>query len=82
MRSDPRCSDTSRLEPFSAPDIARARGIIEEYIYFGSLGLADASIVVLAERYDTLDILTLDERHFRSVAGPGNKPFRLLPADM
>jgi len=45
------------------------------------LGIADASIVVLADRYATLDLLTLDERHFRAVQGPGNQPFRLLPAD-
>jgi predicted nucleic acid-binding protein len=45
------------------------------------LGLADASLVVLAERYRIVDILTLDERHFRAVSGPDGRPFRLLPAD-
>ena len=35
----------------------------------------------LAERHGTHDILTLDERHFRAVAGPGGRPFRVLPAD-
>ncbi len=42
---------------------------------------ADASIVVLAGRHQTLDILTLDERHFRAISGPRDRPFRLLPAD-
>ena len=45
------------------------------------IGLADASIVVLAERLNIVDVLTLDERHFRTMLGPGNTPFRLLPAD-
>ncbi len=69
-----------RLEPMDAGDIARASEIILRYRDL-RLGLADASLVVLAERYDTLDILTLDERHFRAVRGPGGRSFRLLPAD-
>ena len=45
------------------------------------VSLADASNVVLADRHDTLDVLTLDERHFRTLRGPGGRPFRILPAD-
>lgn len=46
-----------------------------------SIGLADASnVVVLANSHDTLDALTLDERHFRVLSGPVDRPFRLLPA--
>ena len=45
------------------------------------VGLADASIVVLSRRYEVLDLLTLDERHFRTLRGSGGRPFRLLPAD-
>ena len=71
-----------RLEPFSTEDIAEAQAIIERYTGFGDVGLADASNVVLAERYDTRDILTLDERHFRAIHGPQGRPFRLLPADL
>jgi hypothetical protein len=41
----------------------------------------DASRVVLAERHHTLDVLTLDERHFRAITGPGGRPFRILPGD-
>jgi predicted nucleic acid-binding protein len=29
------------------------------------IGLADASVVVLAQRHRTLDLLCTDERHFR-----------------
>jgi predicted nucleic acid-binding protein len=70
-----------RLEPMAADDIARASEIIRQYRDL-QLGLADGSLVVLAERHGTLDILTLDERHFRAIAGPGGRPFRILPADV
>jgi predicted nucleic acid-binding protein len=73
--------DAYRLEPFNGRDVAAARSIIERYADLG-LGLADASIVVLAERYGASDVLTLDERHFRAVRGPGGRPFRLLPPDL
>jgi predicted nucleic acid-binding protein len=69
-----------RLEPFDAGDVAIAREVIEAH---GDLeaGLADASIVVLSRRHQALDVLTLDERHFRTLRGAGGRPFRLLPAD-
>lgn len=69
-----------RLEPFSHGDIRRASEIIDRYADL-AIGLADASIVVLAERLGSHDLLTLDERHFRAVLGPHDKPFRLLPTD-
>jgi predicted nucleic acid-binding protein len=69
-----------RLEPMAADDVARASEIVIRYRDL-QLGLADASLVVLAERHDTLDVLTLDERHFRAITGPGGRPFRILPAD-
>lgn len=71
-----------RLEPFTASEVAEARTIVERYAGFGDVGLADASSVVLARRYDTRDILTLDERRFRALRGPRDLPFRLLPADL
>jgi len=70
------------LGSFSTKDISEAQAIIERYAGFGDVGLADASNVVLAERYGTRDILTLDERHFRAIHGPQERPFRLLPADL
>lgn len=46
------------------------------------LGLADASLVVLAAHLQTIEIATLDERHFRALKPlSGGKSFRLLPAD-
>ena len=70
------------LAPFSEKDVATAHTVIEQYRSL-RIGLADASIVVLAERYETRDILTLDHRHFRALRPfTGRKSFRLLPADL
>lgn len=69
-----------QLEPFSAGDVADARGVIERYRDL-EIGLADASLVVLCDRYGIRDVLTLDERHFRALRRAGGKRFRLLPAD-
>jgi uncharacterized protein len=68
-----------RLEALDADDIAAAERVIARYADL-QLGLADASIVVLATRYGVRDLLSLDERHFRAVRGPNGRPFRLLPA--
>jgi predicted nucleic acid-binding protein len=69
-----------QLEAFTADDIAEASAILDQYQALGP-GLADASIVVLARRHGTADVLTLDERHFRAITGPGGRPFRVLPRD-
>ncbi len=69
-----------RLEPMDAEAITAANEVIDRYKDL-QLGLADASLVVLADRYRASDVLTLDERHFRAVSGPGGQPFRILPAD-
>ena len=69
-----------RLEPMDADDVAAACEVMDRYVGL-ELGLADASLVVLADRYGTSDVLTLDERHFRTLRGPAGRPFRILPAD-
>lgn len=45
------------------------------------LGLADCSILVLAERFGTWRLLSFDERHFRAVTPLQGGSFQLLPAD-
>ena len=70
-----------QLDPFSAEDVGLARRLMDRYADL-RVGLADASVVVLAHRHRTLDLLCTDERHFRSLRGPGGKPFRLLPYDL
>lgn len=69
-----------QLEPFDIDDLAAAVKIMDR-LPGVNLGLADASIVVLAERHRVRDVLTLDERHFRVLRAPGGRPFRILPAD-
>ena len=69
-----------RLESFDADDIAAADRLIGRHAGL-EIGIADASVVTLASRYGVRDLLTLDERHFRALRGPGGRAFRLLPAD-
>lgn len=68
------------LEPFAPSDVARAAEVVDNYADL-RIGPTDASLVVLAERHQTVELLTLDERHFRAIRGPQGQPFRLLPAD-
>lgn len=70
-----------RLERFSTQDIGCARALCTQYADLKGFGVADASNVVLAERYDAFDILTTDQRDFRVVAGSGDRRFRILPYD-
>jgi predicted nucleic acid-binding protein len=68
------------LAAFEGRDVSAAAAVIERYRDL-EVGLADASIVVLAGRYSTNRVLTLDERHFRALRTPGGDPFVVLPAD-
>jgi uncharacterized protein len=69
-----------QLESFSSEDVGHAKRIMERYDDL-RIGLADASVVVLANRHRTLELLCTDERHFRVLRGTGGKAFRLLPFD-
>lgn len=69
-----------QLETFDAEDVAHAKRVIERYPDL-HVGLADASLAVLAERYDVVQILTLDERHFRTMRVGPRRRFKLLPLD-
>jgi predicted nucleic acid-binding protein len=69
-----------QLESFSEADIAEARAVVAQHRDLG-IGLADASLVVLAGRHGTDRLLTLDERYFRSLRTPTGRSFTLLPAD-
>lgn len=68
------------LAPWGNEDMRAALTIVRKYGDL-KLGVADASNVVLAHRYDTNRILTLDERHFRHVTTMNGDAFTLLPAD-
>lgn len=69
-----------QLEAFAPADIARAREVLVRFSKL-RIGLAEASLVVLAERHRTRNVLTLDERHFRALRTHDRKRFKLLPFD-
>lgn len=66
------------LAHFGANDLGVAHRLMERY-RDRPIGLTDASLVVLAERYRTNRILTLDHRHFRVLRNSAGEPFELLP---
>jgi hypothetical protein len=74
-------SGAYELATFDAVDLVRARAVVERYRDL-PLGLTDASLVVLADRYDEDVIATLDERHFRVVQSLRGRPFSIVPADV
>lgn len=68
------------LASFDARGLATAVSVIDRYPD-QAIGLTDASLVVLADRYATLDILTLDYRHFDVLRPLQGGRFRLMPRD-
>lgn len=68
------------LAALTAGDIAACVAVDRAYADLG-IGLADASLVVLAARAGTRSLLTLDERHFRALTPQQGGAFRLVPAD-
>lgn len=76
-------SEAYELAEWAAEDHARALGICDRYSDEKDyLGMADASNAVLADRYRTTRILTLDQRHFRALQPLwGAEHFVILPYD-
>ncbi len=70
-----------RLEAFTPTDISEANTVTSRHPDL-QIGLADASIVVLALEYGANEVLTLDERHFRVLRIGERKRFRILPVDL
>jgi uncharacterized protein len=69
------------LVTFGDDDMRQAAMLVRQYAELG-IGITDASVVVVAARYRTVDLLTTDERHFRAIRPlRGGDAFRLLPAD-
>jgi predicted nucleic acid-binding protein len=69
-----------RLAEFTPRDVAQAAEVVTQYKDL-SISLADASIVVLAARFNTTRVLTFDQRHFRAMKPLHAPSFTLLPAD-
>jgi predicted nucleic acid-binding protein len=69
------------LVNFDAANVAAANSVIDRFAGL-AVGIADASLVVIAALYATTRILSLDARHFRALAPlSGAAAFTLLPAD-
>ena len=54
------------LVPFDAADLRQAVTLVRHYSGLG-IGLADASVAVVAARFRTVNLLTVDQRHFRAL---------------
>jgi uncharacterized protein len=68
------------LPGYDATDLRHAISVVDQY-QDQNIGLADASLVILAQRYRTDRVLTLDHRHFRVLRTLAGQRFMLLPAD-
>jgi predicted nucleic acid-binding protein len=65
------------LPALDADDLQRAVDVIDRY-RDQAIGIADASLVVLADRYRTREILTLDRRHFEVLRPLSGGRFKLV----
>ena len=77
---DDLASGAFQVEALTPSELRAAAGLARRYRDL-ELGLADASIVILAARFRTRRLLTFDERAFRAVAPLQGGRFTLLPAD-
>jgi predicted nucleic acid-binding protein len=66
------------LADFGASELARARAVVDRYSD-QQIGVADASIVVLADVHRTREVLTLDRRHFDVLRPLSGGRFRVRP---
>lgn len=66
------------LPSLEVSDLEEAIRVVDRY-RDQEVGLADASVVVLAERYSTRRILTLDRRHFQVLRPLTGGRFSLIP---
>lgn len=71
---------TYLVECLTRDELGTAREVVERY-YDLRIGLADASLIVLARRAGTRRILTFDQRAFRSVMPLQGGAFSILPID-
>ena len=72
--------DTFAVECLTPAELATAHALASQYRNL-RLGLADASLIVLAGRHRTTRIATFDQRSFRPVTPLQGGAFTILPAD-
>jgi predicted nucleic acid-binding protein len=68
-----------RLVGFDDEDMESAADLVNTYGDM-NIGIADASVAVIAGRYRTVDLLSVDA-HFRAIGPLWGTAFRLLPLD-
>lgn len=66
------------LATISVMELQRAREVIETY-RDQAIGITDASLLVLGQRYRTRSVLTLDRRHFDVLLPLNGGRFHILP---
>jgi predicted nucleic acid-binding protein len=66
------------IPAFERDDIRAARSVIARHCD-QAIGLADASIVILARRYGTRRVATLDRRHFTALRPLSGGRFSIVP---
>jgi predicted nucleic acid-binding protein len=74
-------ADAYTVDTLDAAGLRVARELCARYRDL-KLGLADASNVMLARKWRTRSLATIDERHFRAVTPLDGGAFELLPADL
>ena len=77
---DDLAAGTFQVGCLTADELRSARRLVERHRDL-RIGLADASLVMLADRYRSTRILTFDERAFRTIAPLAGGAFTILPAD-
>jgi len=70
----------SIADTFQPADLHRAAALMDRYADT-PMDFADATLVILAERFGSARILTLDVRGFRTFRFSRNKPFQLTIQD-
>ncbi len=71
-------SGAYELAALAAGELQTAAAVVRRYAD-QEIGVTDASLVVLAERYRTRRVLTLDRRHFDALRPLQQGRFQLLP---
>jgi hypothetical protein len=71
-------SGSYELPALTAADLISCAALIERHSD-QRVGVTDASLVVLADRYQTRTICTLDQRHFSVLRTLDDQPFDIVP---
>ena len=66
------------LAAMDAEDVAEAARVVRRYSDLG-IGIADASLAVLARRFRTRTVLTLDRKHFSVIRPLDGGLFTIVP---